>query len=94
MSAPRFSGFAHRLFCVRMRLGLLSRRERAWHRRLAAEIDALPEVQRAVVRMIRDAGLDYAEIARRLEISPDAVERHFAEALRRLAAVPRPGAGA
>jgi DNA-directed RNA polymerase specialized sigma24 family protein len=70
-------------------LGLLSRAERDWVRRLEAAIAALPEPTRSVFELIRDRHLSYGDAASQLGLSEREVEAHVALALRSLATVPR-----
>lgn len=54
-------------------------------RRLRRAFAKLPPVTREVFRLHRVEGLTYAEIAARLGITAEAVERHVADALYELA---------
>lgn len=50
-------------------------------RRIRTSLDALPEPLAAVFRLHAAEGLDYVEIARRLDLDPQEAERLLAEAI-------------
>jgi RNA polymerase sigma-70 factor (ECF subfamily) len=54
-------------------------------RRLEEALAELDEPAREIFLMSATHGLSYAEIAERLGISPESVERHLADALHELA---------
>lgn len=59
--------------------------------RIRRRLDTLPMVQRAVFLLCRIDGLDFDQIAWRLGIDRDAVERHLGQAITVIAFGPREG---
>jgi RNA polymerase sigma-70 factor (ECF subfamily) len=55
-------------------------------RQALTALDALPAKTQEVFRLSRFEGLNYAEIGDKLAMSPNAVENHMVEALRKLVA--------